>query len=481
MNHKMYLNDSNVSKMNKMYQITAENQGKFEKSLKSLSRSGINSFDLLAEMFFRYGQINPSQQFIANKLNYVRETINRNISKLVRLGLIEKIPQKRKMKGYACAYKVASWITKDMCKEFKHILKSFDYFHVKYLCSRTDLFIKNKKVTLVNYINNKLLYYKKGRNGRSIIKETIYGESNIFLSDRDIQEYNSTFLKKENKEIEEICEKRLKRKDNRRKVWYSWEVVNFKNKHKGNKMNVSYIELETPAIKKVCEKYNLTTAGKAHLRAVDDDIIYAMLEKLEEHPEIVNPVVYITEAAEAIEHINWHRALLLKELHGIDKKDRNFVIPRKPELTKKQLTETEYKQGCGEESNRRAYRDDQRANHREQQLHREQEDPTVIIKNFEKIINSAAFKKLKTQGWSEIIYAKGMIIPLILEEKLSSSTIDYLFNKYPFLMKPTAEAWKEKKTSEQCKHEAMMQLTQGAICATNERPQKKDDDNSSPF
>lgn len=217
-----------------MYTKPLENQGNLKRMLMSCPRSARESFDTIASFWFRYNKVNFSQSFLANKKHYVRETINRALPKLIELGLIRKLPQARKMPGYTCSYYLAEWITEDMCKALHKILQSFRYFSMKFLCSRTDLFNKEKKVTLVNSSYKVNLLTNPNPYPSQVIKETNYEDN------RDRAGKKNT------------------------------------NSKKGKIMNEV---VSTPGTNMAKEVLNLTPWGKIRCRLFEDDaILYALAQ-----------------------------------------------------------------------------------------------------------------------------------------------------------------------------------------------------------
>jgi predicted transcriptional regulator len=278
--------------MNKMYQITAEsqqnllkNQENFKKLLNKLSKGNIRVLDLLLNMGLKYGVVRPSQTFMADKVNLRRETVNRIIKHLYSLGLITKSPQNEKIDGCTCEYQVPSWITKKLCEKFGDILKSFNYSHVKYLCSRTDQFIKNKKVTLYNYINNILLYY----NPRILvprIRECINGD------------YNNSNRK-------------------------GFSMQNMDN------------VVTTEKIDEIDQLLHLTLHGKIKLRAFEDKALQAGLNAvMMASGPLTNPFDFMV--SKAIEYslanripVSWKRYYNLRDAYKINSTDRIFMVKPK--------------------------------------------------------------------------------------------------------------------------------------------------------
>lgn len=291
----------------------------FEDIIDKLSKSRKNTFNLLADFFFRYKVVNPSQLFIAKKYGYTRETINRAIEELESLGLIIKTPQKRKMSGYTCSYSLVSWITKEMCKRMKHVLKAFDYFPLKFLCSSTDLFNKNKNVTLVNFNYKYNLFYNPRIPGPRI-RKTSNGE--VIITSRE--------------------EEAMKSMDN---------VVT------------------TEKINEIDELLGLTMHGKIKLRAFEDEVLQQALNSfmMANTKNMTNKFDFLVSKAIEFSYakripVSWKRYYTLRDAYQISPDDRNFMAEKTQRVEKstfknKQKTEpramSPERQRMGEESDKK--------------------------------------------------------------------------------------------------------------------------------
>jgi hypothetical protein len=262
--------------------------------LSYLSRSRINALDLISDMYFRYKTLRPSQTFIANRFGYARETINRAIAELEFFGLIEKTPQAHKKMGFTCIYKLASFITKELCKKFSHFFKSFRFFSVKYLCSRSIGCFSQKNVTLVNSS-----YYN------------IYITTPVSLVPR---EYKVNLREKEDEERgKNISDRKERMKDEDKDI------------------NTETIQRAERLIE------GLALHGKLKLRAFEDEALNESLTKYNTTPNIRSPFEFVI--SEAVKYsqqnrlpINWRRYYFLRDSYNIPADDRNFVTQQKNSL-----------------------------------------------------------------------------------------------------------------------------------------------------
>lgn len=285
-----------------------------EKLLLSMPRSRASAFDLVASLWFKYKKVYIKQETLAIRIdNRCRATANRALRDLADSGLIIKVYRGVKQ---TCLYMLPDFITKDMCKKLCKYLKSFRYFNVKFLCSRTIATLSPEIVTQVNSSLN--FIYLQPRSPRSIVGKN--GAKNINISER--KEYD---VKKDESIV------------------------------------------MTPAIHDAAIELSLTLHGKIKLRAFEDDSIRYALMRLDKARGINNRFEFVcsTALAHAQEHRtgpNWKRYYSLRESYQIDANDKNFteeeVVPKKQYSHKGKKSEaprfkSSEEKSIGEKSNAR--------------------------------------------------------------------------------------------------------------------------------
>jgi predicted transcriptional regulator len=246
--------------------------------LESMPASRAAAFDVVASLWFRYKNVYLRQDTLARRINNkCRATANRAIRDLVNSGVLIKINRGVKK---TCLYQVASFITKDICKMLSKYLKSFNYFNVKFLCSRTIEALSPKKVTQVN-------------------SSFLVTSSYILVSPRISVDQNVVRGQK------------------------------FSNS-KGKVVNADDKVVMTPIVHDLTTKLGLTMHGSIKLRAFEDAALRHAIMKLNGARGIKSKFDFLV--SEALEYSkahrmgpNWKRYYFLRDAYNIAADDRKFV------------------------------------------------------------------------------------------------------------------------------------------------------------
>ena len=260
-----------------------KNKNILKNILESLPASRAAAFDVVASLWFRYKNVYLSQDTLAKRINNkCRATANRAIGDLARAGVLIKINRGVKK---TCLYQVASFITKDICKLLSKYLKSFNYFNVKFLCSRTIEALAPKKVTQVNSSFLDTYFY-------SLVHPRISVGQNVERGQK------------------------------------------FSNS-KGKVVNADDRVVMTPLVHELTAKLGLTMHGSIKLRAFEDEALRHAVAKLDGARGIKNRFDFLVSEAVSYSQRhrtgpNWKRYYFLRDAYNIAADDRKYVTGEIP-------------------------------------------------------------------------------------------------------------------------------------------------------